>query len=73
MSPGTIDTPMGRREFESQPGMKVLEDLTPLGRSGQAEEIAAAVAFLVSDQASFVTGTDLLVDGGVCAALAHMH
>ena len=72
VSPGTIDTPMGRREFEQQPGMKMLEELTPLGRSGRAEEIAAAIAFLLSDEASFVTGTDLLVDGGVCAAVAQM-
>ena len=43
---------------------------TPLGREGRAEELAAAVAFLLSDEASFLTGTDLLVDGGVCAALA---
>jgi NAD(P)-dependent dehydrogenase (short-subunit alcohol dehydrogenase family) len=42
---------------------------TPLGREGRAEELAAVVAFLLSDEASFVTGTDVLVDGGVCANL----
>ena len=39
----------------------------PLGRIGTAEEVAAAAVFLASDDASFVTGTDLLVDGGYTA------
>ncbi|MGO8870739.1 MAG: SDR family oxidoreductase [Acidimicrobiales bacterium] len=72
VSPGTIDTPMGRQEFERQPGMRQLESIAPLGRSGHADEIAAVIDFLLSDQASFVTGTDVLVDGGVCAAIGQM-
>lgn len=72
VSPGNIDTPMGRQEFEGQPAMRQLESIAPLGRSGQADEIAVVVDFLLSDQASFVTGTDVLVDGGVCAAVAQM-
>jgi len=72
VSPGTIDTPMGRQEFDRQPAMAQLEAMTPLGRSGHAEEIAAVVDFLLSDGASFITGTDVLVDGGVCATVAHM-
>jgi NAD(P)-dependent dehydrogenase (short-subunit alcohol dehydrogenase family) len=72
VSPGTIDTRMGRREFERQPGMRQLEQLAPLGRSGRADEIAAVIDFLLSDQASFVTGTDVLVDGGVCAVIGQM-
>ena len=70
ISPGLIDTPMGRREFEQQPMMKVLEDMTPLRRTGRPEELAAVVAFLVSDEASFVTGIDVLVDGGAVAAVS---
>jgi NAD(P)-dependent dehydrogenase (short-subunit alcohol dehydrogenase family) len=68
VSPGMIDTPMGRQEFDAQPLMQIMLDMTPLGREGTADELANAVAFLLSDQASFITGTDLLVDGGVVAA-----
>jgi NAD(P)-dependent dehydrogenase (short-subunit alcohol dehydrogenase family) len=41
--------------------------LTPMGRLGEPEEIAAAVAYLASDDASFVTGLELYVDGGYIA------
>jgi NAD(P)-dependent dehydrogenase (short-subunit alcohol dehydrogenase family) len=69
VSPGVIDTPQGRQEAESHPFMEVLVQRTPLGRVGRPEELAAVVAFLLSDEASFLTGVDVLVDGGVCAAL----
>jgi NAD(P)-dependent dehydrogenase (short-subunit alcohol dehydrogenase family) len=69
VSPGMIDTPMGRQEFDAQPMMQVMLDMTPLGREGTADELADAVAFLLSDAATFITGTDLLVDGGIVAAL----
>jgi NAD(P)-dependent dehydrogenase (short-subunit alcohol dehydrogenase family) len=69
VSPGIVDTPQGRQEAEAHPYMEVLVQRTPLGRVGRAEEVAAVVAFLLSDEASFLTGVDVLVDGGVCAAL----
>jgi NAD(P)-dependent dehydrogenase (short-subunit alcohol dehydrogenase family) len=49
--------------------MAALVEQTPLGRVGRAEDVAAAVAFLLSDEAAFVSGIDVLVDGGVCAAV----
>jgi NAD(P)-dependent dehydrogenase (short-subunit alcohol dehydrogenase family) len=65
LSPGMIDTPMNAQEFEQQPMMQVMLDHTPLRRLGRADELAAVAAFLVSDAASFVSGVDLLVDGGM--------
>ncbi len=69
VSPGVIDTPQGRQEAANNPTLGKLTDATPLARTGHAGEVASAVAFLLSDQASFVNGIDLLVDGGVLAAI----
>ncbi|ABW14107.1 short-chain dehydrogenase/reductase SDR [Parafrankia sp. EAN1pec] len=70
LSPGIIDTPQGRQEAETHTIMQTLVDQTPLGRIGQAQDVADVVAFLLSDSARFVTGVDILVDGGICAALS---
>ncbi|HEX4529239.1 MAG TPA: SDR family oxidoreductase [Acidimicrobiia bacterium] len=69
LSPGLIATPMGAREFAAQPEKRRLLPLTPLGREGTMVEIADAVEFLLSDRASFITGIDLLVDGGISTVL----
>ena len=70
LSPGTINTPMGRQEASKQAQMKEMLDITPLRREGEASEIATAVEFLLSDAASYITGIDLRVDGGTIANLA---
>ncbi|PBC56398.1 SDR family oxidoreductase [Rhodococcus sp. ACPA1] len=71
MSPGLIATPMGAREFSGQSGKLKLDLLrnTPLEREGTMVETADAIEFLASDRASFITGTDLLVDGGTLSAV----
>lgn len=71
LCPGAVETPLLLRQFEGQDGpqgsLADLAALHPLGRLGQPEEIAAAALFLASDEASFVTGSALVVDGGYLA------
>jgi NAD(P)-dependent dehydrogenase (short-subunit alcohol dehydrogenase family) len=71
ISPGTIATPMGHLELDSPmgDGIRSLIALSAAERLGTPDEIAAAAAFLLGPEAAFVTGIDLLVDGGVVAAL----
>jgi NAD(P)-dependent dehydrogenase (short-subunit alcohol dehydrogenase family) len=65
ISPGLIDTSMGKLEFAHQEMMAMMLQKTPVGRWGTAQEIAEVAAFLCSAAASFVTGIDILVDGGM--------
>ena len=71
ISPGVISTPMGQQELSSESGaqMRAMIEGSGTGRVGTPGDIANAAAFLLSADASFVTGVDLLVDGGVVAAL----
>lgn len=67
-SPGPIDTPLitrGEMSDEEIAGFRrMIEAASPMGRFGSADEAAQAVLFLASDQSSYITGIDLLVDGG---------
>ena len=69
LSPGITDTSMGRIELEKNPVMKSLLDMSPLKRMGKPEEIAGVVNFLLSEDASYITGVDIRVDGGVVSAV----
>jgi NAD(P)-dependent dehydrogenase (short-subunit alcohol dehydrogenase family) len=69
VSPGVINTPMGKLEFAKTAGTAEIAEGSALGRKGSAEEVAAVISFLCSASASFMTGADVLVDGGAVASL----
>ena len=65
--PGYADTPMTDKRFSDPTVRQQLLDRTPMGRLGTAEDIANGVLFLASDEASWVTGSELVIDGGMTA------
>jgi NAD(P)-dependent dehydrogenase (short-subunit alcohol dehydrogenase family) len=67
LAPGWIDTPMNQPERDDPEAERRILAQIPMGRWGRAEEIAQAALFLASSASSFVTGSDLLVDGGYSA------
>ena len=67
LCPGFVYTPLTRKLTDDRESRTFLEERHPMGRLGQPEEIAAAALFLASDDASFVTGVCLPVDGGYTA------
>lgn len=70
ISPGIIMTDMAAKAAEEHPEqMNYMKMMTPAQRNGKPEDIVGAVEYLSSDKASFITGTDLLVDGGLTIRL----
>ncbi len=65
--PGYADTPLTARRFNDPGVRQQLLDRTPMGRLGTAEDIANGVLFLASDESSWVTGSELVIDGGMTA------
>jgi len=65
IAPGLIQTGMTQKRIADSEWFRgQMTDMTPLGRNGQPEDIAAAAAFLLSDDAAFISGQVLVVDGG---------
>ena len=71
ISPGIVMTPLARHELNSDVGdiYRAMVAASPAGRMASPEEIAIAANFLLGPDAGFITGSDLLIDGGVIAAM----
>ena len=67
IAPGMIQTPLQQRWEENPVQKQATIDGVPLGRLGSAKDIANACLFLLSEQSSYITGTDIIIDGGLLA------
>lgn len=66
LSPGYIASPLPKERYEKDPAsLRVIEQQNPLGRISLPEEYRGAVVFMLSDASSFMTGSDLIMDGGI--------
>ena len=65
--PGSADTPLTDKRFSDPTVRRQLVDRTPMGRLGTALDIAIGVLFLASDESSWVTGSELVIDDGMTA------
>jgi glucose 1-dehydrogenase len=65
IAPGAIETPINKSLLEDKPKLDALLKNIPLGRMGQPEEVASLTSFLASDEASYITGSTYVIDGGL--------
>ena len=70
IAPGMIATPMTHAMMQDPANLAKIRKAYPIGREGQPEEIASVIAFLLSDDASYITGAIIAVDGGITAGAA---
>ena len=71
IAPGAVDTPLTVTTAHEPTIRATFDQAIPMGRFGQPEEIAAAIAFLAAQEAAFITGANLMVDGGVTCGTGH--
>lgn len=73
VSPGVIETDMAIKAAEEHPEqMEMIKNITPLKRNGKPEDFADVINFFVNDKARFITGSDILVDGGAIQKIKEM-
>ena len=65
VSPGAIATPRNEEIFNDELKRKEVEKVIPIGRFGQADDIVGIVTMLCSDHGSYITGADIVIDGGM--------
>lgn len=70
IAPGPITTPANRETFNTQETRDIFARALPVGKAGEPRDIAAAALFLASPESYFITGTDIVVDGGMFAQIA---
>ena len=64
VAPGVVETPMTAAIFEQKLPIEAIREQTPLGRMGHVDDVANAALFLASNASTYVTGSELYVDGG---------
>jgi glucose 1-dehydrogenase len=65
VAPGAIDTPINKRTLSNPEKKLALNREIPLGRVGEPQEVAKLVCYLASDDAAYMTGTTVVIDGGL--------